>query len=174
MPRALPPDQRTLAQQADDSPKNLRTLLISGYKANVSHELITATLLDHCRRKDWCIVRITPNTQWRGKTWERYVVSQCFHVTFANIETARAALAHFAARDAASLFDQWAAEATGHVVEPSVDIHRNRPHLGELQRHVDRYWGEDWWPAQEEAFLRQEAQNHTRRASTPHPYGRRR
>ena len=148
--------------------------MISGYKANVSHELITAALLDHCRRKDWCIVRITPNTQWRGKTWERYVVSQCFHVTFANIATARAALTHFTVREIAAHFEQWSAEDTGHVVEPSVDIHRNRPHFGAEQRHVDRYWGDAWWDAKKEAYYAQEAQNHTRRPSTPHPYARRR
>ena len=144
------------------------------YKANVSHELITATLSDHCRRKDWSIVRITLNTQSRRKPWERYVASQCFHVTFVIIVTARAALAHFAVSETAAHFLQWSAADTGHVVEPSVDIHRNRPHFGAETRHVDRYWGEAWWDVQKKAVHAQEAQNHTRRPSTPHPYARRR
>ena len=140
LPRALPPDQVAPAQQTDDSPKSLRTLLFSRYKATVSHETIAASLLDHCRRQEWSVKRVTPSPQWRGRIGERYVVGQCFHVFFANIEATKAALAHFTNRETASHFDQWATEDRGHAVEPSVDIHRNRPNFGADQRHIDRYW----------------------------------
>ena len=176
LPRALPPDQVAPPQQTDDSPKSLRTLLFSRFKATVSHESITTALLDHCRVQGWTVVRNNASEQWRGRDGERHVIGQCFHITFANIKSAKAALTHFKDKETASLFDSWATEKRGYEVEPSVDIHRNRPGHGEDIRNVARYWGEAWRKDQEDAYRAQEAQNHTRptrRASTPHPFRRR-
>ena len=119
------------------------------------------------------VVRVNPTKQFKEEEGQNVATGQTIHATFDNIEAAKAALTYFTHPDILALFASWATSPGRHKVEPSVDIHRNRPGGREAQKNQDRYWGNEWWEEQEKAFLAQERTNKTR-AGTPHPYHRRR